>query len=112
MRVLHVIGALAEGGPEHQLRLLVRRLPHESEVVTFSRPGAVADALRAGGTTVHELDSEDRPALATVVRLRRLIRRGRFDLVHTHVHRACMSGRVAARLAGVPRVVCTEHEVT
>ena len=112
MRVLHVISSLTEGGPEHQLRLLVRRLPHESEVVTLSRPGAVADALRAGGTTVHELDLEDQPSFATVVRLRRLIRRGHFDLVHAHVHRACVSGRVAARLAGVPRVVCTEHDLT
>jgi len=112
MRVLHVISALAEGGPEHQLRLLVRRLPHESEVVTLSRPGAVADALRAGGTTVHELDFGNKPGFASVVRLRRLIRRGHYDLVHTHVHRACVPGRFAARLAGVPRVVATEHDLT
>jgi glycosyltransferase involved in cell wall biosynthesis len=109
MRVLHVISALAEGGPEHQLRLLVRRLPHESEVVTLSPPGAVAAALRAGGTTVHELTG--RRGLGTVGGLRRLIRRGRFDLVHAHVHRACVPGRFAARLAGVPRVVATEHHV-
>jgi glycosyltransferase involved in cell wall biosynthesis len=107
MRVLHVISALAQGGPEHQLRLLVRRLPHESEVVTLSPPGAVADVLRAGGTTVHELG--DRHDLAAVAPLRRLIRHGRFDLVHAHAHRACTPGRFAARLAGVPRVVATEH---
>ena len=112
MRVLHVISAQAESGPEHQLRLLVRRLPHESEVVTLSRPGAVADALRAGGTTVHELDFGNKPGFASVVRLRRLIRRGHYDLVHTHVHRACVPGRFAARLAGVPRVVATEHDLT
>ena len=110
MRVLHVISALAEGGPEHQLRLLVGRLPHESEVVTLSPPGAVAAALRAAGTTVHELSG--RRDLGAVGPLRRLIRRGRFDLVHTHVHRACVPGRFAARLAGVPRVVATEHGLT
>src|SRR5690349_2701862 len=55
MRVLHVISTLGHGGAEHQLRLLVRRLPYECEVVTLSRPGAVATALRAQGTTVHEL---------------------------------------------------------
>lgn len=102
MRVLHVISALAEGGPEHQLRLLVGRLPHESEVVTFSPPGAVADALRAGGTRIHEVSGTAGP-------LRRLIRRGRFDLVHAHTHRACTPGRIAARLAGIRRVVATEH---
>jgi glycosyltransferase involved in cell wall biosynthesis len=109
MKVLHVINALTEGGPEHQLRLLVRGLPHESEVVTFSPPGAVAAALRAGGTTVHELSTHDGRDLAAVVPLRHLIRRGRFDLVHAHAHRACVPGRLAAVLAGVPRVVATEH---
>ena len=111
MRVLHVIRALGEGGPEHQLRLLVRRLPHECEVVTLTPPGAVADALRARGTTVHELAGRDGSDLASVVPLRRLIRHGRFDLVHAHAHRACVPGRLAACLAGVPRVVATEHRL-
>ena len=44
MRVLHVITGLAAGGAEHQLRLLLRRLPHdECEVVTLTNPGSVAD---------------------------------------------------------------------
>jgi glycosyltransferase involved in cell wall biosynthesis len=111
MRVLHVINALAEGGPEHQLRLLVRRLPHDSEVVTLSRSGAVAADLRAHGVPVHELRTRRGHELAAVAPLRRLIRRGGFDLVHTHVHRACVAGRFAARLAGVPWVVATEHHL-
>jgi len=111
MRVLHVITALAEGGAEHQLRLLVRRLPYDCEVVTLSRPGAVAAAMRADGTTVHELVTGRDHNLATVVRLRRLIRLGRFDVVHTHRYRAGAQGRPAARLAGVPRVVATEYSL-
>jgi glycosyltransferase involved in cell wall biosynthesis len=41
----------------------------------------------------------------------RLIRAGRFDVVHTHLYRACVYGRVAARLAGVRHVVATEHSL-
>lgn len=110
MRVLHVISALATGGAEHQLRLLVGRLPHDCEVVTLSRPGAVGDALRAGGTAVHELGAGGERT--TVLRLRRLIRRGRFDMVHTHLYRGCVQGRFAARLAGVRHVVATAHHLT
>jgi glycosyltransferase involved in cell wall biosynthesis len=104
MRVLHVISALAEGGPEHQLRLLLDRLPHDSEVATFARPGAVAAVLRAAGVPVHEVG--DRRG-----RLRRVIRGGHFDLVHTHQDRAAVPGRLAARLAGVPLVVATVHHL-
>ncbi len=39
MRVLHVITGLAAGGAEHQLRLLVRRLPYDCEVVALSNAG-------------------------------------------------------------------------
>jgi glycosyltransferase involved in cell wall biosynthesis len=111
MRVLHVITTLAEGGAEHQLRLLVRRLPHDCEVVTLSRPGAVAAAMRADGTTVHELISRGDYDLSAVRKLRHLIRLGHFDVVHTHLHRACVQGRFAARLAGVPRVVATQYHL-
>jgi len=38
-------------------------------------------------------------------------RRGGYDLVHTHLYRACLYGRVAAALAGVPHVVATEHSL-
>lgn len=111
MRVLHVITGLAEGGAEHQLRLLLRHLPQQCEVATLSRPGAVADAIRADGATVHELTMRGNRDVAVVGRLRRLIRQGHFDLVHTHLYRACVHGRVAARLAGVPGVVATEHSL-
>jgi glycosyltransferase involved in cell wall biosynthesis len=110
MRILHVITGLDAGGAEHQLRLLLRRLPVECEVATLSHPGSVARAIRAGGTEVHELTMTSNRDVTVVPRLVRLIRRGGFDLVHTHLYRACVHGRVAARLAGVP-AVATEHSL-
>jgi glycosyltransferase involved in cell wall biosynthesis len=91
--------------------LLVRRLPHDCEVVTLSNPGTVAEAIRADGTTVHELTMSSNHDVSVVGKLRKLMRDGRFDLVHTHLYRACVHGRVAARLAGVPNVIATEHSL-
>jgi len=42
-------------------------------------------------------------------RLAAFMRRGRFDLVHTHSSKAGILGRIAARMAGVPIVVHTAH---
>jgi glycosyltransferase involved in cell wall biosynthesis len=109
MRVLHVISALDGGTAAHQLRLLVRRLPHDCEVVTLSPPGVVADALRADGVAVHVTPVHGDHDLAAIARMRRLMRSGHFEVVHTHCYRANVLGRIAARLAGVPYIVATEQ---
>ncbi|MEU1477034.1 glycosyltransferase [Streptomyces sp. NPDC005760] len=111
MRALHIITGLGVGGAEQQLRLLLRHLPVDCEVVTLTNPGAVADGLVADGVRVTHLGMAGNRDLAALPRLVRLIRRGRYDLVHTHLYRACVYGRLAARLAGVRAVVATEHSL-
>jgi glycosyltransferase involved in cell wall biosynthesis len=113
LRVLHVVTGLHAGGAEQQLRLLLRHLPQavECEVVALCEAGAVAEGLRADGVRVHELGMRGNRDLAALPRLVRLIRAGRYDLVHCHLYRACVYGRIAARLAGVRVVVATEHSL-
>ena len=40
-----------------------------------------------------------------------MIADGRYDVVHTHLYRAQIYARPAARLAGTPVVVTTEHSI-
>ena len=47
--------------------------------------------------------------LRALLALTRLMRRERFDLVHTHTPKAGLLGQLAARLSGVPVVVNTLH---
>ncbi|MFF5344396.1 glycosyltransferase [Streptomyces althioticus] len=111
MKVLHVITGLGVGGAEQQLRLLLRHLPVECEVATLTNPGAVAAGLVADGVRVHHLGMRGNRDLRVIPRLLRLIHAGGYDLVHTHLYRACVYGRAAARLAGVRAVVATEHSL-
>ncbi|MFD9715216.1 glycosyltransferase [Streptomyces sp. NPDC059076] len=111
MRVLHVITGLGAGGAEQQLRLLLRRLPVRCDVVTLTNPGAVAEGLRADGVHVTHLGMRGNRDVGALPRLTRLIRHGQYDLVHTHLYRACVYGRLAARLAGVRTTVATEHSL-
>ncbi|MFJ3900745.1 glycosyltransferase [Streptomyces sp. NPDC090025] len=111
LKVLHVITGLGIGGAEQQLRLLLRHLPTRSEVVTLTNPGPVADGIEADGTPVVHLGMTGNRDVGALPRLTRLIRQGRYDVVHTHLYRACVYGRPAARLAGVRHVIATEHSL-
>jgi glycosyltransferase involved in cell wall biosynthesis len=111
VKVLHVITGLGTGGAETQLRSLIRHSEHEAEVVCLYNPGAVAAELRADGVRVTDLGMRSNRDLTAVRRLTSLMWTGRYDVVHTHLYRACLYGRLAARLAGVPRIVATEHSL-
>ncbi|RYJ31061.1 dolichol-phosphate mannosyltransferase [Streptomyces sp. L-9-10] len=111
MKVLHIITGLGIGGAEQQLRLLLRQLPTQSEVITLTNPGAVAEGIVADGVPVTDLDMAGNRDVGALPRLARLIKRGRYDLVHTHLYRACLYGRFAARIAGVRTIVATEHSL-
>ena len=100
IRVLHVITGLAAGGAEDQLRLLLPLLRGHgvsSEVAVFYNAGSVATALRAEGIPVTDLESPGFWDWRGTARLTGLIRAGNYDLVHTHLFRAGLHGRVAAR---------------
>lgn len=111
MKVLHIITGLGIGGAEQQLRLMLRHLPVRSEVVTLTNPGPVARGLEADGVPVTDLGMTGNRDIGALPRLAGLVRRGRYDLVHTHLYRACVYGRIAARLGGVRTVVATEHSL-
>ncbi|MGX1883368.1 glycosyltransferase [Streptomyces sp. NPDC055287] len=111
MKALHIITGLGIGGAEQQLRLLLRHLPVPCDVVTLTNPGPVAEGLRADGVRVTHLGIGGNRDLKALPALTRLVRRGKYDLVHTHLYRACVYGRIAARLAGVTATVATEHSL-
>ncbi|MFJ9039982.1 glycosyltransferase [Streptomyces sp. NPDC102406] len=111
MKVLHVITGLGAGGAEQQLRMLLRHLPPGHDVVTLTEPGQVAEGLVRDGVRVAHLGMAGNRDARALPRLVRLVRGGRYDVVHTHLYRACLYGRTAARLAGVRAVVATEHSL-
>ena len=111
MRVLHVITGLHAGGAEQQLASLLEHTRHDAEVVTMYSPGIVAQRLVERGIPVHHLGRPHQLDVRALRDLVGLLRRGRYDVVHTHLYRACLYGRTAARIAGVPTIVATEHSL-
>jgi glycosyltransferase involved in cell wall biosynthesis len=111
VRVLHVITGLHAGGAEQQLASLLEHTAHDAEVVTMYAAGMIAHRLLERGITVHDLGRPHQLDLRALPQLVALMRRGRYDVVHTHLYRACLYGRAAARIAGIGTIVATEHSL-
>lgn len=84
------------------------------EVHATSAAGEFVEAVEARGVTFHELEHSTR-SMSVLADLRaarefwQLCQRLRPDIVHTHNPKPGVYGRIAAKLAGVPRIVNTVH---
>jgi glycosyltransferase involved in cell wall biosynthesis len=123
VKVLRVIARLNMGGPAlhvayltaglrgrgYETTLVAGTLAHGEDSMAF-----VASGLGVEVVTIPELGREISPLrdLIATLRLARLIRRERPQILHTHTAKAGTVGRLAARLAGrarPPIVVHTFH---
>ena len=116
-RVLHVLSGCTVGGCEQHVLALTSRFDrrrYEPWLAYFvAEPDAatpMAPLFRAAGVRTVDLHARRRTDPAAFARLARLIRRGGFDLVHTHSFRTELGAALATRaLAGRPRLVRTVH---
>lgn len=110
LRVLHVVHRLDYGGLERLVGAIVQRVDRErfeSHVLTLSDFGRFAEGLEAHAA-LHRFRSIPRWSMFWPRRLARTIRALAPDVVHTHSG-VWYKGSLAARLAGVPRLVHTDH---
>lgn|GEM_PF-704805 len=114
LRVAHIIGALPLGGAELSVFHLVSRLDRERfdvRVICTREEGELAAKYRAAGVPVDLVRLPTRYGPRGLLRLARVLRDWRTDIVHTHMRRANTSGRLAAWLAGVPVIIAHERNL-
>jgi len=110
----HIVQRMSPGGLEVVALRLARELPGKHIVVSLE--GATGELIQAWprllalGGALHGLDKRDGLAPALVARLARLLRAHAINRVMTHHAGPLIYGGLAARLAGVTRVVHVEHD--
>lgn len=105
VRVLEMLTSSAIGGGPKQVYDLVTRLPRAelTPLIAAPRDGSYFERFREAGVNTVELPL-NRLWPRTLVRVIRLIRNERADIVHSHGKGAGLYGRLAAAWTGVPAV--------
>jgi glycosyltransferase involved in cell wall biosynthesis len=113
MRVLHVLGELRHSGAEIMLEAAgpsFRERGVEAEIVsTGADVGSLAPRLATAGYRVHHVRFGKNPLF--FVRMYRLMRSGRYEVIHLHTERANFWFGLVAVAARPRRVVRTIHNV-
>jgi glycosyltransferase involved in cell wall biosynthesis len=109
LRIVHVTSTPT--GAPWMIAFLVeqKRLGHDVAAIIPSLDGTIAPALAAAGIPCYAVDLDalskirHTQRIAAILRLARLLRRLRPDVVHSHILGAVVSARIASWLVDVPR---------
>lgn len=122
IRVLHIITRMIVGGAQENTLLTVEGLGqmprYEVTLASGVDTGPEGELLSRARRSTHlivvpELCRNINPLSDVIAlwKLYRLIRQGRYDIVHTHSSKAGVLGRLAAWLARTPFIVHTLHSL-
>jgi len=106
-RILEVLGYSSPGGAAESVLELAGELVRAGHAVTIAAPDEPGFAPRAAAAGVRfvAVAMASRHDLRSFGRLVQLMRRERFDVVHTHCRNADLHGALAARVAGCRAIV-------
>jgi glycosyltransferase involved in cell wall biosynthesis len=112
LNVTHVVLSMDLGGLERVVLDLVRAgqgFGQRVAVACTQRPGSLAPRVEALGARLAYVGKTPGSRLKAIAAMKALLRELRPDVVHTHQAGALLYAGPAARGAGVPAVVHTEH---
>jgi len=112
--ILRIITWLPRGGIERRLVAVLPRLnkpPFRVSLVCIRERGPLADEIEQAGVPVSVVPLRSRLDPRGLWTLARWMRDQRIDLIHSHMYRSNVPATIAARLAGVPHVLCQVHNV-
>ncbi|PCI88479.1 MAG: glycosyl transferase family 1 [Hyphomicrobiales bacterium] len=107
MKILHIITGLPSGGAEGALyRLVTADKGNHSIVISLMDEGKYGPLLESAGVELHMLNmARGKISLSSFISLIKLIKTIQPDLVQTWMYHADFMGGIAARLAGVKKIV-------
>lgn len=122
IKVLHIITRLANGGADENTLYTINGLDNKKYDIDLmigqeNDPGMMNDLNLREGIRIYKINSLVRDIfpldeVKAVRQIYKIIKTNRYDIVHTHIAKAGVLGRIAAKMAGVPIIVHGIHGIT
>ena len=112
MNIMHVVLSLEYGGLEKVVIDLASHLNNSRFKVTIcclDRLGDLAEEAKKNGIKVIFVKRKPGINFSLPLRLRRVFKDEKIDIVHTHNHAAMLYGTLGAKLAGIHKIFNTIH---
>lgn len=99
------------GGVQKRLvEVLPELLPYlDIHIIVYKDKGILADELEKQGIRVHFIPSDKTWDIKCFLKIANLLKKYQADIVHTHSYGGCIKGAIAAKLAGVEKVISHIH---
>lgn len=111
IKLAYIILSEKIAGTEIHVLNLVKGIQSDSsfEVTVICGGGILADAFRNLNIRVIEVKTSNKYDCRTGMKLYQILKKGKYDVVHTHLGISGLLGRIAAKLAGIKIILMTEH---
>ncbi|MDF2939486.1 MAG: hypothetical protein K0R66_128 [Gammaproteobacteria bacterium] len=111
-KLVHIITSLSSGGAQVLLYNLLKNADHERfdiEVICLGKAGPIAENIEALPCKIHYLKTPKFFPLISFYQLVRILKLSRPDVVHTWMYHADLLGGLAAKMAGIKKIVWSIH---
>ncbi|HET8608401.1 MAG TPA: glycosyltransferase [Burkholderiales bacterium] len=111
LKIAHTESSLGWGGQEHRTLKEMRALRARGHALELICPPAarLGDRAEEEGFHVHRVRMRGGADVPAMLAIRRILRRGRFDVVNSHSGHDSLLAGIAGRTARTPLVVRTRH---
>lgn len=112
MKICHIVDELSIGGLEKiAIQITTSLRSHMHEIWCLKNRGILADIPEKAGITVREFRFDGRIKLSSMISLVKRLRRGKFDIVHSHGPYPFMWAGPAGFLTGVHGCIHHAHSL-
>lgn len=114
IKIIHIIPTLDFGGAERLVIDIIKNLDQEKfivKLICLKRFDTLGLELKNYGVPLILLEQKHGISFISLIKLIKILKQERPDIVHTHLFGADFYGSIAARLAGVKYLVSTEHNL-